>query len=587
MTTAHCPQYENHQCKLISEFLGWDHGCPTSICDQCLALGGPSSEKAAAFRADVSKKWISNVIASIHKQRPSTLEALKKHMSSADWAALAASPEGRACITKQTSWNTVKPTWEKAEAFIKSQLSKGITSKRVELTVKNQRHISCFGTNLNGDKVAEPCSALTLSDDKQHHFCNSCGCGDKAIAHLDSDGYSKLDYPYLECPRRRPGFSNEIDGVVFDARGGGLGDVLAMFWLAEGWRAKGKQCAFYTGGDVNKNMLLKMFGQLEAFDPTGALPMGGNAPYYHYEVSVDRGRNNRLDVWSSQLPDNPAPIKPHHHVNAELRKLAREEIEKRGRPFVMLFPFAQWNPRQWPISHWLDLAWTLNHHGIKCAALADNSKLGDLQSFPFFYYGQGLDFVAAMMLEADLVVTNDSGPGWLASTLGVKTIALMGPTSNLFTKCPNTMELSQDSLACTGCHFDHARGFRAACDRMCQSLMLLPSDTVVQETLKCLENPTYIHTFNQKKQTSSQLMTPVELSMSISTSSVRSSWPRKPHPYWKQVLGKVTGRSLLQKLYQRMAVAWSSALMQTKALSIKRSDAYLKSRVLKLRTSAR
>lgn len=37
-----------------------------------------------------------------------------------------------------------------------------------------------------------------------HHICNKCGCGERKILEI---AVKKL--PYLECPLKRPGFSNE------------------------------------------------------------------------------------------------------------------------------------------------------------------------------------------------------------------------------------------------------------------------------------------------------------------------------------------------------------------------------------------
>lgn len=42
------------------------------------------------------------------------------------------------------------------------------------------------------------------------YLCGACGCGDKQAVLVAGDlpAYAKLDYPFLVCPERMPGFSN-------------------------------------------------------------------------------------------------------------------------------------------------------------------------------------------------------------------------------------------------------------------------------------------------------------------------------------------------------------------------------------------
>jgi len=47
-----------------------------------------------------------------------------------------------------------------------------------------------------------PCSELQRT--KKGDFCRACGCGMKPEAEL----HTKLNYAYLECPLKKPGFSN-------------------------------------------------------------------------------------------------------------------------------------------------------------------------------------------------------------------------------------------------------------------------------------------------------------------------------------------------------------------------------------------
>jgi len=83
--------------------------------------------------------------------------------------------------------------------------SRGIVSKKAEPEVKKLRVLSCFGNS-----EIKPCEFLTKSTNYEGYHCGKCGCGDKQHTQLlsNSDTYSKLDYPYLICPLKMPGFSN-------------------------------------------------------------------------------------------------------------------------------------------------------------------------------------------------------------------------------------------------------------------------------------------------------------------------------------------------------------------------------------------
>lgn len=207
-------KYRTHpSCALLDAELGWSHGCPEEVCRQCLSKGGPDSAEAADYRLMVQKRWVAVVRANIGKASEQHIKALvQRHLTKEEADLLMADPEVTWAVSRVRAWADARPSWEQAISFGKALLSRGFTGKKVDLTIKGVRHTSCFGETLEGVKVQEPCPSLYLSKEKDHHYCNACGCGDKHLTHLDQDdsGYSKLDFPHLECPRKRPGFSNSL-----------------------------------------------------------------------------------------------------------------------------------------------------------------------------------------------------------------------------------------------------------------------------------------------------------------------------------------------------------------------------------------
>lgn len=120
-------------------------------------------------------------------------------------------------LTSKIGWTYAKNSWLKATSLLNSTVSRGVlpTFKQligidnsdgnmVDEETYNQRKVSCFG-----DNNIPPCSALKKNI-KGNWMCGACGCGDNNIAILEEieGSYSKLMYPYLECPLKKKGFSN-------------------------------------------------------------------------------------------------------------------------------------------------------------------------------------------------------------------------------------------------------------------------------------------------------------------------------------------------------------------------------------------
>lgn len=95
--------------------------------------------------------------------------------------------------------------FEKCINFAMSLASRGFLDKKVLPDAKKLRVLSCFG-----NESISPCPYLLKSKYFESHYCGKCGCGDKPHTQLTINGekYGKLDYPYLFCPLKMPGFSN-------------------------------------------------------------------------------------------------------------------------------------------------------------------------------------------------------------------------------------------------------------------------------------------------------------------------------------------------------------------------------------------
>jgi len=96
-----------------------------------------------------------------------------------------------------------------AKSYAEAMISRGLTNKRTDPTVKRLRVLSCFGNEHTGGELPA-CEHLKNSTTEGKYYCGGCGCGDRKGTWLNGteEEYSKLDYPKLECPLKMPGFSN-------------------------------------------------------------------------------------------------------------------------------------------------------------------------------------------------------------------------------------------------------------------------------------------------------------------------------------------------------------------------------------------
>jgi hypothetical protein len=258
-----------------------------------------------------------------------------------------------------------------------------------------------------------------------------------------------------------------LSEVCFDTRAGGIGDMVTLAWLAEGYIDAGIFCCFDPEGlKDGHRQVLEMFGQ--SIGPShSTIPMQS---LYHHEVNITRGSVSRVEAWSHLLPHRPKAKRPMLVGSKE-----RQDGLDFAKGAVVLFPSATWKPREWPQSHWLDLAWLLKERGLKVIGL--DSDGGTVKSMPHYATGMSWRWIAGACVGAAAVVGNDSGPVHVAATVNPRgTVMLAGPTRNVVASYG--AEEWGGPRACDACYFEAAKGFRAACDKQCRSLMELTPEVV-------------------------------------------------------------------------------------------------------------
>ena len=176
---------------------------------------------------------------------------------------------------------------------------------------------------------------------------------------------------------------------------------------------------------------------------------GARGPLLRPPVSRGRGRRPQVEdyrellaaleappppSWVPRLPRSPALLA------AGAERLARARLPASG-PLVGLTPGAEWGPsKRWPWRRFAELARELRRAvpGVRIAILVGpkgkelwagvrvHEESGKLHPV----IGPDLDLagLAGVLAHLDLLITNDSGPMHVAAALGVRCLALFGPT---------------------------------------------------------------------------------------------------------------------------------------------------------------
>jgi hypothetical protein len=261
----------------------------------------------------------------------------------------------------------------------------------------------------------------------------------------------------------------------------GLGDLVMWAWLAAGSLLGTDPLVFYRTRNLD---LAEMLGLTVTSQP------GGRDLDEAFRLEVaDRGRLARVEYIRRFLGITTPLIRPACRADENARSAAEKIIKEVGEPLVMLFPQVAWRTREWPANYWVDLAWKLKDHGVG-TIIALHERDQRFENTPYFIWGYDYQSLAALIRKAAVVVGNDSFPVHFAGTLGVPSVALMGPTrATVFAHIPEVLCISSSGLDCTGCHF--GAPFRPACDQGCMSLYrLFPDDLlrVVLARIKCVQH---------------------------------------------------------------------------------------------------
>jgi len=254
----------------------------------------------------------------------------------------------------------------------------------------------------------------------------------------------------------------------------GVGDVVCFAWLGEGMLQAGQDISFYAR-DWRADMI-RMFQLPVSDDATGAV-----LTHAAYVTAVETNSPLSYLQWIAyHLGVTVPPKRPRANLNPMDREMGRHDSAD-----ILIFPDSYSAVRVWPKNYFVELGFTLRDAGYTVKFVTEQRDYAFFMPFHCIV-GQSWHYMSAAIQAARLVIGNDSGPAHLAGTLGTRTIAIMGATTErIYEHIPEVFCYRKKSLPCAGCHCIRPP-FRPTCEIGCLELYRTFPEEVSQFVLDML-----------------------------------------------------------------------------------------------------
>jgi ADP-heptose:LPS heptosyltransferase len=187
-------------------------------------------------------------------------------------------------------------------------------------------------------------------------------------------------------------------------------------------------------------------------------------------------------------------------LSAYRAQLHADHPQAVGRKLVLLYAGGGLLPeRAWPQSHYARVAQGLCHAGYAVgliglkddALLAQNllAQVGQPSCLNLTGYTRSIRELLMLFYAADLLITNDGGPGHFATLTPIQTMVFFGPeTSKLYGPLGTRNHVLESAIACSPClsAYNHRQTF---CDGDNQCLKRIAPDPVLAQALQFLSRP--------------------------------------------------------------------------------------------------
>jgi ADP-heptose:LPS heptosyltransferase len=160
-----------------------------------------------------------------------------------------------------------------------------------------------------------------------------------------------------------------------------------------------------------------------------------------------------------------------------------------GKPYIVLAPFSAGKTRMWEWDKWQYLAEMLITKGYGIVAVCSKKEERELRNnlghLPIqMAAGKRPDQVLKHLLNAKVIIGNDSGICHVASVHGLKTYTVMSHITPEFTYGPALKYVTPitpdpQDWPCIWCAWTHEGGVRSACFDRCDALQTIEPEQVI------------------------------------------------------------------------------------------------------------
>ena len=292
----------------------------------------------------------------------------------------------------------------------------------------------------------------------------------------DSRGEIHRSIPRLPacslCEHRKTPKIDYPKEIVINSDPYGIGDVALLCWCPE--------VRHYAHGA--KADTVRLFGgQLsetpEARDGTKSGIVGDS---WGPELKSFEPRLHYRANWIGASVIRRPPV-----VLDDEAKAFAKTLREPGRKLIVLIPHSAHHVREWTLLNWIVLATELTRAGYTVAVDASHAEPALAEVCSHLIVGQLIQRMAALVNEADLTISIDTGPAHFAGNMDRPCLLLMGPTITAsYAHVPSVTCLTSGK-DCTHCNFQSPYGGR--CNQGCESLQQLTPAVVLARARKILE----------------------------------------------------------------------------------------------------
>jgi heptosyltransferase-2 len=251
----------------------------------------------------------------------------------------------------------------------------------------------------------------------------------------------------LCVPRVREIFQNnpDIDKIIiYDEKGRDRGLISRLIFIFKLHKER-FDTAFIIKPSLSRTLMLKYAGikQIIGFDnPKSGWLLSVRVPPPNKVLHKVDYFLTMLDYLGLKIPQRKYEFSPSAEDKNYINRLLSQKRISRDLPLIVINPGANWYPKRWPAENFAELIKRIKEKSPLNIAITGAGKDRDLSEEiirksgreVFDFTGQTtLGQLGALMQEAKIVISADSGPMHIAAAVGKKVIALFGPTSPAIT----------------------------------------------------------------------------------------------------------------------------------------------------------